>query len=340
MAIDGQGDAWFTAFVGSQSLYDTLEIATTATTNCSSGCSTFNALDVGAIDSEIAVDRSGDVFISNSTASGGGLGEYFEGGAGQSVCYFTAISDQPGPLVVSNSGTLITAGVLGVYSVPPGSWSTVKVFDGGPDCGESVMFSYPNADNGGPTGFAPAAIGVDSAGNVWTTFATINNSTYIFLNASLFLTQPGNSDSKAIDGFGNVWLAFSDTNVGGPENLVLKINGSATANCGSGCTSFQIPSFPSYESLSAIAIDGAGTVWVAGDISSYLVAITANVSADCSTGCRVYTEVNGAGIGDGFLAIDGSGNIWSSSGAGSGGGVVKIPKLTAPTVTPLAAQAR
>jgi hypothetical protein len=75
MAIDGQGSAWFTAFSGSLSQFDALEITTTATTNCSSGCNVFDALKVGASDSEIAIDRSGDVFISNNRAPGGGLGQ-------------------------------------------------------------------------------------------------------------------------------------------------------------------------------------------------------------------------------------------------------------------------
>ena len=355
LAIDASGNIWLTGMNGSLASSDALEVAPSASPDCSSGCKIYApppSMAAGA-NQELAIDQGGDVFVSNSY---GALVEYPASGGssfgcGEAASYAsTEINDTVFAVAVNNSGSVLLGGVKGVWSLisaAPDSYGF---------CTGKLAFSFPSAVTA--NGYPPEAMGIDNAGNVWSAIpGAAGSSEFIYRNGSLFLTEPyriTGATSLALDNAGNVWLAFSgsDASGTGSTGFVLKIGASATANCASGCTTFNSPYFSSGSGEyinnpepGAIAIDGANTAWVLAKGYNALVAITLNASASCSSGCQTYagatTSNGGPTIGGNWLGIDGSGDVWMSGDNPSGsGGLVEAAKLAAATTTPLGAQTR
>ena len=352
-AIDALGNVWMTSLNGPLASDDLFEVTPSAASDCSSGCQAYTAPSLLGADQALAIDQKGDVFVSSVIDAT--LGEYIQAGTPVQCSTnggYTAseVSDTTQAISVNKAGLVFLGGVKGVWSL------SSALPDAHGNCTGTLAVTYPASV--ATNGYPPEAMGIDSAGNVWAAIpSSSGNSEYIFRNNSLFLTEHSRLTgvtSLAIDGSGNVWLAFTGTNAAGTgaAGFVLKIDATATANCASGCTTFNSPYFSSglasyigNPEPGAVAIDGAGTAWVLANGYNVVVAITPTAAADCSSGCHVYqASITSSGtptIDGSWLAVDGSGNVWMSGDNLSGsGGLVEALKLAAATATPLAAQTR
>ncbi len=323
----------------------------------------------------IAVDASGNVWTANPHT--------------QNVSEFSSLGV---PLSPSTGFILETYESASPVSIAIDSSGNAWVVDS--EAGSVVKFSPTgtllspagtNSSDGGFFGgglYAPTAIAIDGADNVWVT----NNAAIGYQSTTSSVTEFSNSGtplspavgfigggmnaaaSIAIDNSGNVWIGngtegiselsnagvpISPVNVstaggytgGGAydsygiaidaSGQVWTANGDGTvsefSNSGvpiSPATGYELASSVSQEPR-AVAIDGAGNVWVADDWANSIVELAPSGSfLSSSVGYTNYYISYPTGV-----AVDGSGNVWVASSLDDG--VAELIGAATPVVTPL-----
>jgi streptogramin lyase len=202
----------------------------------------------------------------------------------------------------------------------------------------------------------PQVVAVDGTGNTWVVFSRLGGQNILVKypaaspGTPLSYTLPGGVIPLkiAFDSTGAAWIVTStQIGSGSPSGTgVLKISAAAPSDCSSGCTSYASPSYLEYPA--DIAVDGANTAWVVGQVffssSGYsgigATKIVPGAATDCSSGCTAYinSQLMNADAGRGGIAIDGSGNVWLTSYFD--GSVIELPAIAASTLTRLVAQPR
>jgi streptogramin lyase len=289
-----------------------------------------------------SVDASGNIWIpsyngalTELSAVGAQLspaGGYV--GGGYPTGYSTLV-DLQGNVWVTNSGTLVkydnSGNYIGTYSggnpIGTGSYEKLAI-----DTAANVWFAhsdslgeYTAAGNplSPPTGYANGGgyfddVRIDSTGTTWVT----DKDGYVrTMNSSGTLTnqfQDGAYGASApvalgVDSSNHVWVADSNT----AEVTLWDSSGQLATYSGGGT-----------DEPYSIAIDGAGSAWIA-NLSGAVSGIESNGSAlTPSAGYAV--PVNGNLV---FDAADGSGNLWVS--LPSVKEMMEFVGLTVPVVTPI-----
>lgn len=308
----------------------------------------------------IAIDGSGDVWVTNSSTST--VTELSSSGAATAGSPYSA------------GGMDGVVGIAIDLNTPGNAWIANDL---GPSTGNVIELSgsgtlvSPSPFTAGGLA-APAGIAIDGAGGVW---LSNSNNTITKLTSSGtaapgtpyagVLNQP---DSIAIDQSGNAWILNSSTVVelnnadtaalgppyaggflNGPAGFAIDHSGNAWVANGGNNTITEISSFGSVLSGSGgygqagglndpngIAIDGAGNVWTANYTSGSVAELSSTGSI--LSGVNGYGS-NGSVVSPNAIAIDSSGNIWvtdPSGGAAAIGSVTELVGAATPVVTPLA----
>jgi hypothetical protein len=297
----------------------------------------------------IAIDGSGNVWISGTTASGSNLvsivaemspvGSILSGATG-----YVVGTDASGSLAIDQSGNAWLTGTSHIYKVS--SSGTVSTFQ--PDEGShyrSIAIDgsgnvWSNSTSGttslielSPGGIdlhftSTAAIGnaglaIDSSGIVWTAGPASLFATSIATGTNLNVQATSQTFYKvAIDAAGDPWVTALDI-----DNALTQYAFDSSTNSYS-----PIGTLPDDFRPSSLAIDGSGLVWLAIDYSA------TNISAFANSGSGIqFVAGPYQGLTNGFLyddiALDPSGDIWVTSGGGTG--LTEIIGTATPVVTPI-----
>jgi hypothetical protein len=365
IAIDGSGDVW----VGSRAYSSLVRIQpAVATTDCSAGCTSLTQVTQAGAISDLAIDRSGTVWLALKSHSGSVgspspqdsavsslsaamvLTSVFPNNAQKSGTSNSATIYQQAEataLAVDNAGNLVVAGNNAFNQDGTLDHSLNLIDISG--TGAVLSSSSVPAQLQGPN---ISQLAVDAAGNVWTIssggvveYQAAAGTAVVFSGGGISNRSVG----LAIDGSGNVWVANSYS--ASDNGSVTKIAPGAASDCSSGCVQYVSSTYLS--TPSAIAVDGAGNVWVAAsfgtlsgpgaplyDNSIGIAKLSPGAATDCSAGCTAY-------VSDAFytpnvqlsgIAVDGGGNLWVLSFYNAT--VIELPQIAAVTVTPLVAQVR
>ena len=311
IAVDGNGDVW----VANWNLSGVTRIhPSTATSNCSTGCTAYTHITAGTYGGltsnlrSITVDASNNVWV-------------------------------PGGILMEITHTGVVQEVIALQNQSIGAYGAI-------DSSGNIWSSYVNATNAGGTRVAnyplsnkttsfPFGIAIDSANNAW---VTITNGV-IKYPAGTTYTGGGlvSASDVAVDNLGNVWVVNDNSGMGTGSATVTEIQNGATSNCSSGCVNFTNAALATAE---GVAIDGANNVWIAGGLangtSSLIIKIAPGAASDCSTGCTYYT--NSTLVHPTRLAIDSAGNVWIADEDESA--IIEYPGLAASTTTPIVNQTR
>jgi len=305
LAIDGSGNAWVANVSGnSVSELSSSGVFLSGTSGYSGGGMTAPRY--------LAIDPSGDAWITGGSLNVveiSGTGSILSGAKGYfGYNFFNANSLSGGPSGIAIDG-------FGNVWVPNQSGNTgVSAFSNtgtfiGWIIGNYFYMSIPNG------------LAVDSKGVVWiSSFPSgISQLTLVagVLSGGTYFGVGGlaNPSQVAIDGSGNVWI--SDTNrVIKLSNLSVPLSGANGYTGG-------------LNDPTCIAIDGAGNAWVDSYMGQNLV--------EFSNFGTVLSGANGYRSGDHtyiyWVAIDGSGNVWTTTG----NSVNELIGVATPVVTPIAA---
>lgn len=250
----------------------------------------------------VAIDTAGNVWSANAA---GGVSKHTSTGAPLSGSLgFTSVG--PVDLAIDTAGDIFTAN---------SNNSVTKLNSSGQ--------SIAQITTGGLND--PYAVAVDAAQNVWVANYAANSvskfsNTGTPFNASGYSGGMSEPSGIAIDRNGNVWIANFD------KAAVSELSSTGTLlSGGSG--------YPTSAAVSSVAVDGDNTIWTAntdGSISR-LSASGASISP-VTTG-----YVSPAATAEVGIAVDTSGNVWTSDdsqGSGSGS-IFEYIGAAAPTVTPL-----
>jgi hypothetical protein len=298
----------------------------------------------------VAVDGSGNVWVTNDTVAGvtklssvgaAATGSPFTGG-GLSLPYGIAIDTNGNAWIANNTSgsvtefpaTFPTTGTASNYTVCNLSGPKGIAIDGSndvwiPDNGHNGVCELSSAGalvspgagytGGGLNG--PQSIAIDGGGNAWVANYAGGSVTKF---SSLGVVQSGSNgymgsglhdpDGIAMDKSGNAWVAdYSPTNA-------TEIYTTGTSSPLNNST---------LSSPVGVAVDGAGNVWVASQ--------SGNTVTEYSNGGVVLSGANGYGGATGTasgIAVDGSGDVWV--GNSTGNSVTEYVGAAAPVVTPLA----
>ena len=263
---------------------------------------------VGSYPSGIAIDASGNVWVTNNgsntvtelSSTGSTIGTYSVGSGPWGIAI-----DSSGNVWVANSDTnnvtelSSTGSTIGTYSV--GSYperiaidSSGNVWVGNYNDATVTKLSSTGISIGTYSVYSgPLCIAIDASGNVWITMAgdSDNNLTELSSTGNTIpstitgaYTVASTLGGIAIDSSGNVWVANW-------SNSVTKLS-----STGSIIGTYSVGTNPV-----GIAIDGSGNVWVANYGGSTVTELS-------STGSIIGTYSVGANpIG---IAIDATGNVW------------------------------
>lgn len=168
---------------------------------------------------------------------------------------------------------------------------------------------------------APYAVAIDASQNVWVANSGTGNSVSRFNNTGSPANQTGFTGNMsqpvgiAIDANGNAWVA----NFNQPSVTKLSSAGSLL----SPGTGYTTPA-----PVSAVAVDGANTLWTANTDGSISHLSATGASLSPATG---YISANATGeVG---IALDASGNVWTSDNYINS--IFEYVGAAAPTVRPL-----
>jgi streptogramin lyase len=318
VAIDAKGDAWVANQAGDVlSELDPVGVPVSATGYTGGGLNTSYA---------IAIDSGGDVWV---TGNGSGntsptLSEFSSTG--------TAISTSSGftgaGLVEPRAMTIDKSGNIWVANRSPAGLSEFT------STGSPVSGS---AYTGGGIAF-PWGITADLAGNIWVADKTTTNISKFTGSTGTEISGGGLGSpiGVAVDASGNIWVTnqSNTVDIGEPYlgGALSKFNSSGVAITGSAGYPGGGMTIPD-----RIAIDGAGTVWVA-DYDSGLCEFSSSGTAISGESGFCYSHGTGQ-LGEPWgLAIDLSGNVWvPDPQSGGSGAIVEFVGVAAPVATPMVA---
>jgi len=326
------------------------------------------------VDGAIAIDASGSVWVTNNNNYGldrlSSLGEVLSPPLGYPVDNYAGSIAIDGSgyiwLVLPLSGALDKFNNFGSMVSPPGGYK-------GGNCGVP-----PNV-----TPFNPFAIAIDGSANAWVANSYPGFVSEFSVSGSEVLPCAGYTAGSttpasdvAIDGSGNVWtstgnnsinefsrlgsaISFTGGGLSNPASIALDGSGSVwvtnvNASSISKFSNLGTPISPSgytgggLDGPDNVAVDGAGNVWVTngntnGYTNNYTLSEFSNSGAALSPSSGYAGSYFGIYGSPTSIAIDGSGNVWISSGVSSSGPVATVPMLTefigiaTPVITPIAA---
>jgi hypothetical protein len=320
----------------------------------------------------IAIDASGNVWVTNEAVFSSSLSEFSNTGAPLSGQGYTGgglyepfglAIESPGNVWLSNTGV-----------------NSLSEFNS-----SGTPISGSSGYTGGGLGY-PDSLAIDSSGNVWAANPLAVGSSYDiseFNSSGTAISgvngySGGGLDSSrgiAIDASGNIWVANSVGNslsefnssgtpisgssgyTGGgldePSIVVIDASGSIWAtnfdiaisefsSTGTAISGSRGFTGGGLDEPTGIAIDGSGNVWVA-DAANYLDRSVTQISEFNSIGTAI-SVANGYEGGPGpdyttaSIAIDGSGNVWVLSTDGND--IVEFVGAGSPVVTPIVANLR
>jgi type IX secretion system substrate protein/beta-propeller repeat-containing protein len=340
IAVDGSGNVYVTGRSYGVNNYDyaTLKYNTSGIQQWVSRYNgPGNSTDYG---NSIAVDGSGNVYVTGTSVGSGTFGDYAtikynSSGVQQWVQRYNGPvngADYGNSIAVDGSGNVyVTGGSAG--SGTQADYATIKYNSSGV---QQWVSRY--SSSGTPNITEARSIAVDGSGNVYVTGGSIASGTgndyatikYNSFGDSVWVRRyngPGNSNDHAtsivIDGFGNVYvtgLSFgSGTN---SDYATIKYN---SAGVQQWVSRYNGPG-NSVDEAYSLAVDGSGNVYVTGrsmGSGTYFdyATIKYNSSGVQQWAAR-YIGLGGAGNDEGTsLAMDGSGNVYvtgmSQTGTGS-----------------------
>lgn len=308
----------------------------------------------------IAIDGSGNVWITNSGSTPNTVTELSSLGAATSGSPYTAGGmnglvgiaidlSTPGNAWIANDLTATTGNVIELSST--GTLVSPSPFTAG-----SLT--------------APAGIAIDGTGGVWLSNSN-NTITKLTSSGTAAPSTPfsgaviNGPQAIAVDGSGNAWIENASSGtvaelnnadtaalgppyaggfLTGPNGLAIDHSGAAwIANAGSS-TITKISSLGSVLSGSNgygsagglndpydIAIDGSGNAWTANLLGGSVAELSN--AGDVLSGANGYSYNSGTVDLPDAIAIDGSGNVWVGNLAG---GITELVGAASPVVTPLA----
>jgi hypothetical protein len=334
IAIDGAGDVWAT------SAYNSTSIAEFSGTGAV--ISPASGYTGGGVNSSmgIAIDNSGNVWATND----GPVGD-------RTVSDISKMSSAGVPLSPSTGYVLVPTSIFAGLAIEASG--NVWIANNNPASLTELNGSSgaPISPSGGYTGgglFQPQAIAIDNSGNVWVanyspaSVSLLNGSTGAPISPSTGYTGGGlnRATSIAIDSSDNIWIA-NGANIDVNTHQLTQSGSLTKLNGSTGAAISPSTGYVGNGSLIpiALAIDGAGNVWVGNASSPF-----------CTQNCWSLVEFNGTTGGvisgstgytggglfqPGSIAIDGSGNVWTANGDAAND-LTEFVGAAAPVVTPLA----
>lgn len=321
----------------------------------------------------IAIDKAGDIWVGNTASgansvselspigvpnanspfSGGGIEDPFSIAIDKSGNVWTANVTPNSLSEISNTGTPATlspytgGGLNAPYSIAFDSLGHAWVVNNvGASLSEfsstGTAITTSPGDQGGGINNNPISLAIDALGNIWVTdsitlgalseFYSSGTSAGMPITGSDGYTGGGLADpwGIAIDANGNVWAADSSSST---SRLSLFALGGTAISSSTGYTGggLNVPE--------GIAVDGAGNVWVANrgstatappyPDSSISQFSSAGIAISPSTGYLAGLNISVA------LAIDGSGNVWTTNS--NLNTVTEFVGAASPVVTPVVA---
>jgi streptogramin lyase len=312
MGLDGAGNVWAVSYNGALSAFAPGGSPIFATGITGYGLDESYGL---------TIDGNGNVWATNEESSGinNGLGTVSE----------FSNSGQP----LSGSQGYDAGGIYYPEALAADSDGSVWVANYG-DSSVSHLSSSGSADSGALTAASieyPDAIAVDANHNVWVASETTSIITKISDGGTVFtpITCCDEAAGLAIDANGYVWSA----NYAG-SSVSLVSNAGSVISSGYAGGGLDQPS--------DIAVDGGGTVWVANFHGNSLTELAGASSAEPGKALSPSTGfgMNANLIEPYAIAIDASGNVWTSNFAtvpaeGQQGTLTEFVGLATPVRAPL-----
>jgi streptogramin lyase len=322
----------------------------------------------------VAIDKSGDVWVGNTNTGANSVSEFSSVGAPitTSAGYTGGGIEDPFSIAIDKSGNIWTGNVTpnDISEISSaGSPATNSPYTGGGlntpygiafdslghawvvnNVGQSLsefsstgspISSAPSGDTGGGLD-NPVSLAVDALGNIWVTDSITLGALSEFYSSgtSAGMAESGtNGDTGggladpwgiAVDPNGNIWVADSSSTT---SRLSLFGSGGTAISSATGYTGggLDVPE--------GIAIDGAGNVWVAnrGSTATSPPYPDSSISEFNSSGTAVSPSTGfQAGLNISLaLAIDGSGNVWTTNT--NLNTVTEFVGAATPVVTPIVA---
>jgi len=301
LAIDASGNVWIASFTGTS-----IAVELSPAGSVLSGSNGFGTNPSRAQFQSIAIDPAGNAWLAPSP------GEF--------------IAELSSTGSVLSGGGYVGGGMSDTQSIAVDGSGDAWVADG--NVYNVIEFSPAGTPLSGANGYTgggleyPWAVAIDGSGNAWVinylgTSVTELSSAGTLLSGANGYTGGGLSGTLniAIDSANSAWIV--------DETNTVKI--SSTGAFLSGTGGFTTAA------NGAIAIDGAGNVFVSNHQKNTLTELTN--SGAVVNGAAAYS---GTGIGTIYsLAVDGSGNLWSDGGTGANGPILELVGAAAPVVTPL-----
>jgi len=302
LAIDASGNVWIASFTGSN-----IAVELSPSGSILSGSNGFGTDPSRAQFGSVALDPTGNVwaapsageFIAELSSSGNvlsGANGYTGGG-------------------MSDTQSIAVDGSGNAWVANGNAYNVIKLSSAG------APLSGANGYSGGGLVY-PSAIAADGLGNIWV-INYLGSAAIELAGTGTPLSGAGGYTGSglagtlniAIDSANSVWIV--------DETNTVKISSAGAFLSGtSGFTA---------AANGAIAIDGAGNAFISNHQKETLTELTNSGAA--VNGAAAYA---GSSIGAIYsLAVDGSGNLWSTGGAGSGGPIIEMVGAAAPVVTPL-----
>ena len=315
VAIDNAGNAWVSNSHFPTSGAPVTEISSSGTVT-SYGASNTNIAGPNGL----AIDASDNVWFADASYSVFKMSS--SGSFGTATAGFTSdafLNEPPLSVAMDISGNVWTASQSG---------PVVEFSGGGADLTGGNGFAMPGRTNA-------YSVTTDTNGNAFyannSAASTAVGGVFEFsaggvrANTTPYGTSPAEKDTLAVaTGPGNTIWAVNDSN-----NL-FELNDSGTLISG-GLTG--VYSGGGLADGAAIAVDGAGSVWIANSGGAGVSAFTsAGVALSGSTG---FGSSSGNVLGAKGVAIDGSGNVWVTSPGSSS--VAELVGAATPVVTPIVA---
>jgi len=310
VAIDNGGNAWVSNNHFPTSGAPVTKISSSGTVT-SYGASNMNIEGP----SGLAIDASDNVWFADASYSVFKMSS--SGSFGTATAGYTSdgFSNIPLSVAIDPSGNVWTASQSG---------PVVEFSGGGADLTSDNGFAMPNRT-------AAYSVTTDTGGNAFYANNATTGGVFEFsaegvrANTTPYGTSPAEKDTLAVaTGPGNAIWAVNDSN-----NL-FELNDSGTLISGGGS---GVYSGGGLANGSAIALDGAGSVWIANAGGAGVSAFTS--AGVALSGSKGYGSSSGVVLGAKGIAIDGSGNVWVTSPGSSS--VTELVGAATPVVTPIVA---